>query len=65
MRLKFFLLFLSIFPLMLSASEEEAFGWPGVTGNWSQAKKVQVGTFYEKEGGPFSTLVYKHTRNIK
>ena len=48
---------------MLSASEEEAFGWPGVKGNWSPAKKVQVGTFYEKERA-HSPLWFTNTQGI-
>ncbi|MEE2744619.1 MAG: glycoside hydrolase family 15 protein [Bdellovibrionota bacterium] len=63
MCLKFFTLFLIIFPLMFSASGKEAFGWPGLTGNWSQAKKVQVGTFYEKEGAR-SPLWFTNTQGI-
>ena len=47
-RLRFCLIFMTTFFASFSAYGE-AFGWPGLEGNWSQAKKNQVGTFYEKK----------------
>ncbi len=50
MRLKLLAFFLvSCLTSFSASSKEEAFGWPGLKGHWSQAKKVQVGTFFERK----------------
>jgi len=64
MKTKFFLLCLGVLTSLTCAaankpvrfSNGEAFGAPGVPGSWASARKVQVGTFFEKTGAARSPL---------
>ncbi len=62
MKIKYILTLLSVLSVYSTASSAgirsggEAFGAPGLPGNWASAKKIQVGTFYEGTGVAKSPL---------